>query len=318
MSLVEIELLHVPGCPNLDLARTRLDQAMAQAAVAAFIRETEVSSAEEAARAGMHGSPTILIDGTDPFGADDSPASMSCRLYRSDEGIGGAPTVAQLVDVLLTMTHHDQTTTCDDTGCCVPDGSLLQGGSQDLAHALAVAGFAALWNHRRLTPSELLPAEPAAATECARSLNTHGRAEIDPEGHLIGIHGLTMRSTRHHIDHHGRHHTWCAFDSIGIPAALGIDATAHTDCPTCGEPLTIEFRRGAPVTDSPVLWLPAAPTHNLLVEFCAAADLYCSIDHLNQRGDTRARRGRVSNLSDAAALGARTWADIVNVDVSSD
>ena len=45
----------------------------------------------------MHGSPTILVDGVDPFGAPGAAASLSCRLYRNSEGhADGAPSVGQL------------------------------------------------------------------------------------------------------------------------------------------------------------------------------------------------------------------------------
>ena len=45
----------------------------------------------------MHGSPTILVDGTDPFAAPGEPASVSCRLYRDDNGqVESAPSASQL------------------------------------------------------------------------------------------------------------------------------------------------------------------------------------------------------------------------------
>ena len=45
----------------------------------------------------MHGSPTLLIDGVDPFAELGQPPGMSCRLYRDDEGrTSGAPSVGQL------------------------------------------------------------------------------------------------------------------------------------------------------------------------------------------------------------------------------
>ena len=34
----------------------------------------------------MYGSPTLLIDGVDPFAEPGQPPSMSCRLYRDDDG----------------------------------------------------------------------------------------------------------------------------------------------------------------------------------------------------------------------------------------
>lgn len=45
----------------------------------------------------MHGSPTLLIDGMDPFTQLGQPPGMSCRLYRDEDGrISGSPSVGQL------------------------------------------------------------------------------------------------------------------------------------------------------------------------------------------------------------------------------
>jgi alkylmercury lyase len=124
-----------------------------------------------------------------------------------------------------------------------------------------------------------------------------------------------LRATRHRIVHDGRAHwTWCAFDAIGIPAALGIDATAHTDCPVCRTPLTVALRRGVPENHRAVLWLPGSSGSNLMSDFCARADLYCSREHLEQRIDLDAGRGRVVDVHEGAALGRVSWADVANVD----
>ncbi|MGW2705338.1 hypothetical protein [Streptomyces sp. NPDC001340] len=45
----------------------------------------------------MTESPTVLIDGVDPFAVPGAPASLSCRLYLEPEGrIEGAPSLADL------------------------------------------------------------------------------------------------------------------------------------------------------------------------------------------------------------------------------
>ncbi|MPY93995.1 MAG: thioredoxin family protein [Acidimicrobiia bacterium] len=97
---MQIDIVHVPDCPHLGAVRTRLDQALARAGVAASIREVEVDTVEDAQRTGTRGSPTILIDGRDPFAVERAEASLSCRLYRTGDGVAGAPTVAQLIGVL--------------------------------------------------------------------------------------------------------------------------------------------------------------------------------------------------------------------------
>ena len=97
---MDIELLYVPNCPHRETARRHLDVALAEQGLAAVVREREVASPEDADRFGMHGSPTIRVDGRDPFADPDARPSLSCRLYGSEHGTSGAPTVAQLADVL--------------------------------------------------------------------------------------------------------------------------------------------------------------------------------------------------------------------------
>lgn len=62
------------------------------------VERQRVESPEEAERISFRGSPTILIDGTDPFAAEDDPVGVfSCRIYRDrhGEGAGESPTVEQ-------------------------------------------------------------------------------------------------------------------------------------------------------------------------------------------------------------------------------
>jgi hypothetical protein len=73
---VELTLLTIPGCPNAAVFGERLAIAVAGHPSAVLLRR-EVAGEREAAEAGMHGSPTLLIDGVDPFaGPGQTPA---CR-----------------------------------------------------------------------------------------------------------------------------------------------------------------------------------------------------------------------------------------------
>jgi Alkylmercury lyase len=45
----------------------------------------------------------------------------------------------------------------------------------------------------------------------------------------------------------------CAFDGLGIPAMLGIDALVETVCPQSGAPISVEVRGHAPSSTSCVL-----------------------------------------------------------------
>jgi hypothetical protein len=61
------------------------------------VAEHTVTTDAESQRLGMRGSPTLLIDGRDPFPAPGARPALSCRIYRGEDGTAdGAPTPAQL------------------------------------------------------------------------------------------------------------------------------------------------------------------------------------------------------------------------------
>jgi hypothetical protein len=96
---MEITVLAVADCPHVALTRERIASALLRVGRRAQTKERVVSTNEDAARLGFRGSPTILIDGTDPFPADGKPA-LACRLYPTERGMQGAPTVDQLIEAL--------------------------------------------------------------------------------------------------------------------------------------------------------------------------------------------------------------------------
>jgi hypothetical protein len=53
----------------------------------------EVSTPSDAEAVEFRGSPTILVDGRDPFLERDAPVALSCRVYRANAGLAGSPTV---------------------------------------------------------------------------------------------------------------------------------------------------------------------------------------------------------------------------------
>lgn len=99
---MEITLRYFDGCPNWETARDRLQEAIGRAGLdgrAEFTLEV-VATEEEAERRHFRGSPTVLINQEDPFAKDDGPFGLSCRIYQTEQGMEGSPSVGQLVEAL--------------------------------------------------------------------------------------------------------------------------------------------------------------------------------------------------------------------------
>jgi hypothetical protein len=98
---MEVTLLYFEDCPHWRTAEQRLAEAVAQSGRPdVVLRRQEVRTAHEAEQLGLRGSPTVLVDGRDPFPAPDPSPGLACRLYRGGAATEGAPSVEELVAVL--------------------------------------------------------------------------------------------------------------------------------------------------------------------------------------------------------------------------
>src|SRR5215469_261272 len=93
---MELTVLEVPDCPNAPLMAERLASLIAGQPGVTLTRRV-VTDEAEASRLGMRGSPTLLIDGTDPFLVPGAQFALSCRLYPAPDG---PPTRAPSVTAL--------------------------------------------------------------------------------------------------------------------------------------------------------------------------------------------------------------------------
>jgi glutaredoxin len=88
---MEVTLLYFDGCPHWEAMDRLLDGLEPEYGFA--IAKRKVSSAEEAEAIQFRGSPTMLVDGVDPFADAGAPVGVSCRVYATPEGLRGTPTV---------------------------------------------------------------------------------------------------------------------------------------------------------------------------------------------------------------------------------
>jgi glutaredoxin len=103
MNTPQVELLWWAGCPSTERALAELRGVMAELGLAAAeVKVIEVGSEEQAREREFHGSPTILIDGQDPFAGDgEEEVGLSCRVYRRRDGrVSPTPDPEDLRDAL--------------------------------------------------------------------------------------------------------------------------------------------------------------------------------------------------------------------------
>ena len=97
---VDVKVLYFDGCPSWQTALERVETASVQAGVPVRVSTVAVTSNEDAERLEFTGSPTILVDGSDPFAQPGARPALACRLYATSDGMAGSPTVDQLVAAL--------------------------------------------------------------------------------------------------------------------------------------------------------------------------------------------------------------------------
>jgi hypothetical protein len=98
---MNVTIQYFAGDPNWSTARDRVRtvlDALGQESVE--IELQQIASSEEAHEFRFRGSPTILVDGVDPFGSEESGYGLMSRVYRTEAGTDIAPSELQLRDAL--------------------------------------------------------------------------------------------------------------------------------------------------------------------------------------------------------------------------
>lgn len=95
---MDITLLYFDDCPNWKTTNQRLEKLRSDFDF--DITLVKVETTEDAERLAFRGSPTILINGDDPFARPNDPIGLTCRIYQTPAGIKGSPTTEMLRSAL--------------------------------------------------------------------------------------------------------------------------------------------------------------------------------------------------------------------------
>ena len=97
---IEVVLLYFDGCPNWREAEARVRRALCEAGLPEQVLTLHrVQTSTEAERLSFRGSPSVLVNGVDPFADPAAPVGLACRLYRTARGVEGSPSVSDLAAV---------------------------------------------------------------------------------------------------------------------------------------------------------------------------------------------------------------------------
>ncbi|TDO56699.1 alkylmercury lyase-like protein [Kribbella sp. VKM Ac-2571] len=314
---MKLEVLHVPDCPNLAPMLQRLTEA-SDLPVTTRLIETDANAAEF----GMAGSPTLLIDGVDPFAAGDDcgcGCGVSCRLYRDRDGrIVPAPSVEQLRAAIGAAGQpHDTTAPGEVLSAwrtrALPLDPTEKAVQQAILRAFATTG-------RPPTPGDLdaLTADSGrGTTEILTALHDVDAIQLAANGDIALAYPFSATPTRHRvrIDDRVDIYAMCAIDALGIAAMLDQDTRIESFDVTTGDQVTVTTTAGRAV------WEPVGAVVFVGAHAGGGPSADCCCDYLNFFACNAAAQawttehpqvpGQILNQAEAEELGNRLFGHLL-------
>ncbi len=95
-----ITLQYFESCPNWKVAESLVKSILEEHGLGVDLEYQLIEPTEEAEKYQFAGSPTLLIDGHDPFASDLAPIGLACRTYTTAAGPAESPTIEQIEEGL--------------------------------------------------------------------------------------------------------------------------------------------------------------------------------------------------------------------------
>lgn len=333
MTTVKVEVLHVPGCPNLAPMVERLRQ------VADLpVTTRQIRTDAEAAAAGMTGSPTLLINGADPFRTSSGcDCAVACRIYLDEHGQAvPVPSIAQLRDALTAAgaapdtapSTETSTPACDRPACePVQPGDVLVAwrmralpldAAERAVHQAILRSFATTGQTPAATDLDPVTATSGRTTgEVLAALHTLDAIRLTPDGQIAVAYPFSAQPTRHRVQIGGRVETYamCGIDALGISVMLGEDTRISSVDVTSGAPITVTTTAGR------TSWDPVGTAVFIGADAGGGPSADCCCQYLNFFADEAAAvawagahphiPGQILTQAEAEALGSRLFAPLL-------
>ncbi len=312
MTTVKVEVLHVPDCPNLAPMVERLRQVTDLP-----VTTRQIRTDAEAAAAGMTGSPTLLINGADPFRTSSGcDCAVACRIYRDEHGQAvPVPSIAQLRDAL---TAAGAAPDAGDELVAWRIRALPLDATERAVHQAILRSFAATGHAP--APSDLAPVTATSGRttgEVLAALHTLDAIRLTPDGQIAVAYPFSAQPTRHRVQIGGRVEAYamCGIDALGVSVMLGEDTRISSVDVTSGAPITVTTTAGR------TIWDPAGTAVFIGADAGGGPSADCCCRYLDFFADEAAAvawagahphiPGQILTQAEAEALGSRLFAPLL-------
>lgn len=338
-----LEVLHVPDCPNLPPLLARLREVTDLSVAAREIRTTA-----EAVATGMAGSPTLLVNGRDPFGPADGSAcecGVACRIYRDEHGRPvPVPSIAQLRAALAAADDGPtrggglasaggspaESPAASDSASCEPGqpGAVLSSWRsralpldpiEKAVHQAILRSFATTGHAPEASQLAPVIADPERAVDdVLRALHELDAIRLASDGRIAVAYPFSAQPTRHRvrIDDRVDAYAMCAIDALGMSAMLGVDTRIDSVDVTSGQLVTVAMTAADRAS-----WDPAAAVVFLGADAGGGPSADCCCDYLNFFADPAAATawtiahphvpGQILGQAEAEQLGAQLFGPLL-------
>lgn len=340
---VTLEVLHVPGCPNMAPLMERLREATDLPVIS-----REITTEAAAIAAGMTGSPTLLINGRDPFSSpilQGCDCGVSCRIYRDEHGQAvPAPSVTQLRDAVAAAVTAESSVASTglvdaspgpspevsgDESCCDPvrPGEVLSAWRaralpldpvEKAMHQAILRAFAATGRPPTRSDLHVVTAGSGRTTpDVLAALHELDAIRLAPDGRIAVAYPFSAVPTRHQVAIGDRVEVYamCAIDALGMSAMLGEDTRIDSVDATTGHRVSVTM------TESATRWEPVGAVVFIGADAAGGPSADCCCDYLNFFTDTAAAQawttahphvpGQILSQAEAEDLGARLFGHLL-------
>jgi alkylmercury lyase len=177
---------------------------------------------------------------------------------------------------------------------------------------VSLAAYRLLVGGQPVTAEQISSASGVARDAVAEMLGRWHGVERDEDGAVTGFWGLTLATTKHRFRVGGRQlHTWCAWDTLFLPALLGAPADVESRCPASGQrielkigPAGVEAVLPEAVALSFLVPNEADIERNVIESFCCYVHFFASAE-MGEEWASRRAGTFILALDEAWQIGAR-------------